>query len=126
MYIKKYNPLITSISQLMMYESLAENKQKNEDLGLGDLGFVTTVLRDDELDDELHDYYQDVLTMICKITGDFLTDKEAETDLHELVDLHKLGLKTTVLRDNLTDSELDGLLRDYYQDVLKLIDEHKD
>src|SRR5699024_5902780 len=118
----------TSISQLMMYESLAENKQKNGELDLGELGFVTTVLRDDELDDQLYDYYQNVLTMCIKIAGSnyLLTDKEVETDLRELVDLHELGFKTTVLRDNLTDSELDGLLRDYYQAVLKLIDEHKD
>lgn len=125
MYFKKYNPNIRSISQLMMYESLAENRQNNDGLGLDNFGFVTTVLRDDELDDQLHDYYQDILKMYEKITGSkFLTDKEAETDLHELVDLHELGRITTVLRDNLTDSELDGLLRDYYEAVLKLISDY--
>ena len=52
-----------TLSQLQMYSLLREKK---DELNLHELGFITTVLRDNELDDQLHDYYQAVLKLIGK------------------------------------------------------------
>ena len=51
----------TSISACQVFEILEEKK---DGLDWNDLGFITTVLRDNELDDDLHNYYQAVLKFL--------------------------------------------------------------
>jgi len=51
----------TSISACRVFEILEEHKAN---LDWHDLGFITTVLRDNELDDDLHNYYQAVLKFL--------------------------------------------------------------
>lgn len=50
-----------TISEERVREILQGGTQ--EDI-IGELGFITTVLRDNELDDDLHKYYQAVLTYL--------------------------------------------------------------
>ena len=54
----------STISGLQARSILEENKDK---LDLHTLGFVTTVIRDNELDEQLYDYYQAVLNLVTDV-----------------------------------------------------------